>query len=67
MAVVELLLRKAGKISLQNVGRGKSFQITAVVLADRVDIREVLVRKGLASWLTDPGGAADDWCKAKGN
>lgn len=66
MAIVELLLKKAGKISLQNVGRGKTFQITAVVLADRVDIREVLVQKGLAFWLTDPG-PADDWCRGKGN
>ena len=60
--IVAWLLEKSRTITLKKVGRDNRFRITAVVLADNRDIREVLLQKGLAV----RGSARQkqrDWCQ----
>lgn len=60
--IVRWLCQNAKTIILQDVGRDKLFRLTAIVLVDGKDIRNVLIRKGLAV----PQNASQperDWCK----
>ncbi len=59
--ILTWLMKRASKITLKNVDRGRSFQVVATVFADGKDIREVLVKKGLAVWNTGRGHKKD-WC-----
>lgn len=59
--IVRQLLSRARNITLQDVGRDRVFRLTAVVLADNVDIRTVLINKGLAVWETE-SRHGHDWC-----
>lgn len=55
------LLRRANRIELQNIERGKYFRILADVVLDGNDLGESLIRNGLA--VKYDGGAKVEWCE----
>jgi hypothetical protein len=59
--IVQQLLSRARTIVLQDVGRGRSFRIEATVLADDLDIRQVLIARGLAH--RGGNGPPPNWCQ----
>lgn len=60
-AVVEKMLKKARRITLKNVQRGKYFRILADVQADKQNLADILIDKGLAVRY-DGGTKGFDWC-----
>ena len=60
--IVSWLLTKSRTITLKKVGRDNRFRITAVVLADNRDIREILLQKGLAT-RKSTRQKRRDWCQ----
>ena len=63
-AVVGEVLKKAGRITLKNVRRGKYFRILADVQADKRNVADILIEKGLAVRY-DGGTKGFDWCGRK--
>ena len=59
--VVEEVLKKARRITLKNVQRGKYFRILADVQADKQNVADILIEKGLAVRY-DGGTKGFDWC-----
>ena len=59
--IVRWLLHDAKSVVLQDVGRDRLFRLTAIVLADGKDIRQVLINKGLAVPLNGP--QKRNWCE----
>lgn len=59
--LVNKRLSKAGRIDLVDVGRGKTFRISASVVADGKDLAGVLVKKGLA--VKYGRGKKRGWCE----
>jgi micrococcal nuclease len=62
--VVKKIMSKARKITLKNVRRGKYFRIIADVKADKKDVADLLIKKGLAVRY-DGGTKGVDWCRGK--
>ena len=62
--VVHKIMSTARKIRLKNVQRGKYFRILADVQADRKDVADILVKKGLAVRY-DGGTKGFDWCRGR--
>ncbi|MCI5132304.1 MAG: thermonuclease family protein [Candidatus Electrothrix sp. EH2] len=62
--VVEKVLKKARRITLKNVQRGKYFRILADVQADKQNLADILIEKGLAVRY-DGGTKGFDWCSRK--
>ena len=58
--LVNRMLKKAQKIRLLNVSRGKYFRIVADIEVDGVLLKEVLLRDGLAHRYD--GGTKKGWC-----
>jgi len=48
MELLQFILKRGRDISLHNVERGRRFRLSAVVLVNGKDIREILTAKGLA-------------------
>ncbi len=59
--IVRWLLHDAKSIVLKDVGRDRLFRLTAIVLADGQDIRQVLINKGLA--VPSNGSQKTNWCE----
>lgn len=55
-------LRKAKKVELRNMKRGKYFRIVADVYVDDKNLAEMLIEQGLAVTY-DGGHKAKEWCK----
>ena len=60
--LVREILTKAKTISLKNVGKDKYFRIIATVVADDINLGELLIKKGLAVEYFG-GRKTKDWCK----
>lgn len=60
--IVSWLLTQSRTITLKKVGRDNRFRITAVVLVDNKDIRDVLLKKGIAEWRS-ARQKRRDWCQ----
>ncbi|MCI5212638.1 MAG: hypothetical protein D3910_28480, partial [Candidatus Electrothrix sp. ATG2] len=56
--------KKARKIKLKNVRRGKYFRIVADVQAGKQNVADVLIKKGLAVRY-DGGTKGFNWCSSK--
>jgi micrococcal nuclease len=54
-------VKAAKKVLLQNVFRDKYFRIEAVVLADAINLNQLMVQKGYAV-LYSGAGPRHDWC-----
>ncbi len=64
--LVQEILSKAQRITLKETGRGKYFRIVARVLADDVDLGELLLKKRLAVPYRR-GRRGGDWCLGEGS
>ncbi len=62
--IVHKIMSKARNIKLKNVQRGKYFRIVADVQADKKDVADILIKKGLAVRY-DGGTKGFDWCSGK--
>ena len=62
--IVHKIMSKARKITLKNVQRGKYFRILADVQADKKDVADILIKKGLAVRY-DGGTKGFDWCRGR--
>lgn len=62
--LVASILSKAKRVDLLDVGRDKFFRIDAVIVADGVNIGDVLLEHGLAYRYDGGTKAAPDWCRA---
>ena len=60
--VVERILQKAKRIELHNISRGKYFRIVGDLIADRINIKDILLKKKLA--VPYDGGTKQqvNWC-----
>ncbi|ABK43892.1 micrococcal nuclease-like protein [Magnetococcus marinus MC-1] len=61
---VRQLLAKAEHVTLRETGRDKYFRIVARVVADGVDVGEMLIREGLAAPY-DGGRKTGEWCRTE--
>jgi endonuclease YncB( thermonuclease family) len=60
--LIENILKRSKKIDLVNVGRDKYFRILADVRVDGQDLKEVLLRNGLAYEYHGETKKKVDWC-----
>jgi endonuclease YncB( thermonuclease family) len=62
-AAVEAMLKNAGAVSLENVGRDKYFRLLADVKADGVSVGQYLLAQKLAVPYEGEAKPKTDWCK----
>lgn len=62
--VVEKLLKKAKRIDLTNIKRGKYFRIVADVIIDGSDLKDILLRQGLAYKYYGKTKKKMNWCQS---
>lgn len=61
--LVTKLLKKAKRIDLENIKRGKYFRVVADVKVDGVSLNEILLESGLAYPYYGKTKKKIDWCK----
>ena len=62
--LVQNLLKKANRVDLRNISRGKYFRIVADIIIDGVSLQELLLKSGHAYSYTGGTKKKVDWCQS---